>query len=181
MRDMELRNELFRPVVGHEDKYEISNFGTLRRFSRKAASSKRVMMIKEKILKPTVNNIGYQVVNLKSAGKSTYRLIHRLVADAWIENPTNKECVNHKNGIRTDNRAENLEWVNKRENYAHWAITNKKKSSKYIGVYKSERGWTATIRLGKVRRLGTFKTEQEARFCYISALKANNLENKYAL
>lgn len=71
------------------------------------------------ILKPTNTSKGYQKVNLKVDGISQTKLIHRLVAKAFIDNPENKPEVNHKNGIHEDNRLCNLEWVTGEENKRH--------------------------------------------------------------
>lgn len=65
----------------------------------------------------------YRYVRLSWRGKKTNIRLHRLVAMAFIPNPDNKPCVNHKNGNRDDNRAENLEWVTCSENSRHAAST----------------------------------------------------------
>ena len=62
---------------------------------------------------------GYNAVDLYSNGKRTTKRVHRLVCETFLDNPDNKEQVNHKNGIKTDNRLDNLEWVTASENVQH--------------------------------------------------------------
>lgn len=89
-------------VNGFEGKYKVSRNGDI--FSIKS----------NKILKPILSN-GYLKIML---GRKMYR-IHRLVAFAYIPNPQNYTCINHKNGDKKDNRVENLEWCNHTMNLIH--------------------------------------------------------------
>ena len=87
--------------------YEISDTGLIRKTSS------------QKILRPFLTQFGYKAIDL-FINKKKYRVrIHRLVAQAFIPNPKNKECVNHINGIKHDNRVENLEWTTIKENNQH--------------------------------------------------------------
>lgn len=72
-----------------------------------------------KRLHPPKTRVGYYQVGLRKDGKRYFIGVHRLVAQAFIPNPENKSCINHINGIRTDNRVENLEWCTYSENMKH--------------------------------------------------------------
>lgn len=108
--------EIWKPVVGLENVYQVSSLGRVKRlkgFSRKGT------FIEEKILKQNVNHKGYLTVHICEKERRRIRPVHRLVAEAFVENPLKKPQVNHKNGNKLDNRCENLEWVYNHENVLH--------------------------------------------------------------
>lgn len=74
---------------------------------------------KSKYLKGSINNVGYRVVNVVLNGVTGPKLLHRLIADAFIPNPENKPFVNHIDGNKLNNSIDNLEWVTCSENFRH--------------------------------------------------------------
>jgi hypothetical protein len=74
---------------------------------------------KNKFLIPVDNGRGYKKVNLCKNGSIKRIYVHRLIAETFLPNPENKPQVNHINGIKSDNRLENLEWVTPSENGKH--------------------------------------------------------------
>lgn len=110
---------LWRDIQGYEGFYQISNIGIVRSLDRKIQVKKGYSKLKGRNLKPRLNRYGYLIVNLSKDGKERTFSIHRLGALAFLKNTYNKRCINHKNGIKTDNNIINLEWVTHLENNVH--------------------------------------------------------------
>lgn len=101
--------------------YQISNFGNIRSCARGKWKLKQTQIVRD----------GYVKVVLANNRKYKSYFVHRLVAEAFVPNRDNKPQVNHKNGVKTDNRAVNLEWVSASENINHAYNTGLNKHLKY--------------------------------------------------
>jgi HNH endonuclease/NUMOD4 motif len=114
--------ETWKTILGHEG-YEISSTGIVKAKQRQVVyKDGRVGNFSELIMKPMLTKKGYHKVHLSSNEKEGYRtskLVHRLVAEMFIPNPNNKGQVNHKDGNKLNNHADNLEWVTNQENHEH--------------------------------------------------------------
>ena len=107
--------EIWKPVVGYEDHYEVSSLGNIRR--KKSGRMRRID-----------NAPIYPTILLSVNGKHKTFRVHRLVAKAFLPLIEGKTHVNHKNGNHYDNRVENLEWVTQEENNLHSYRTLKRRA-----------------------------------------------------
>lgn len=111
--------EIWKPIKNYEGFYEVSNLGNVKRlesYTRHPSGSRKI--VRERILKLSNCN-GYRIVMITNENSRLNKMIHRLVAEAFIINPESKKHVNHINGIKHDNRVENLEWNTPKENENH--------------------------------------------------------------
>lgn len=114
--------EQWKDICGYEGVYQVSNLGHVRSLDRVNCYGRRVC---GRLRRPCLNRNGYLYVNLRKGGKTRNMLIHRLVADAFIENHNNLSTVNHKNEDKQDNRADNLEWMSLTDNLRYGTHTER--------------------------------------------------------
>ena len=92
----------WKPIKGYEGLYEVSNEGNIKTLHKRYKN--------KSILKQSKGSRGYLLVTLNKNKKQTTKNVHRIVADAFLENPQNLPCINHKDQDKTNNNVNNLEW-----------------------------------------------------------------------
>ena len=130
--------EVWKDIKDYEGLYKISNLGNIESLDKnkiikssnqfKQFIAKRIY--KGKRISQVLNKNGYYQVALYKNGKSCNKLVHRLVAHEFLDNVENKPTVNHINGIKTDNRVENLEWATYKEQTIHCIKVLKQKKNR---------------------------------------------------
>lgn len=115
--------EIWKDIPGFENLYQVSNLGRVKSLPRK--TNERI--INGKILTPINNGYGYMKITIN--GKKKY--VHQLVAQAFILNPNNYKCVNHKDENKLNNNVDNLEWCSVKYN-CNYGIRNEKIGKKVI-------------------------------------------------
>lgn len=99
--------EIWKDVHGYEGKYLVSSYGRIK------------SLYTNKLKRATIKNTGYKCVDLYLNGKRENKTIHRLVAEAFLENDNNYKVVNHIDGNKLNNNISNLEWCSQSQNIKH--------------------------------------------------------------
>ena len=112
--------EIWIDIKEYEGLYQVSNFGNIKSLRNSHGNNR------EKILKPKLDRYGYNCVSLYKFKKHKNKTVHRLVAQAFIENPNNLPQINHINEVKTDNRVNNLEWCTNKYNGNYGSVKEKR-------------------------------------------------------
>ena len=156
-----MKDEVFKKITVCEN-YSISNYGRVRNDIRNTFLSPRKLR-------------GYERVSLWYNNKANDHRIHRLVAQEFIQNKENKPEVNHKNGIRNDNRVVNLEWVTGEE-----YIDHKKKVLNQGDTFKGKNNGNSTLNEKNVIdiRMSTLSRKELAEIYNVSATQIGRIITK---
>lgn len=184
MEQKEIKEE-WRPVVGYEGLYEVSNFGRIVACEK---IDKSGILRKRKILKPCKRK-GYCIIGLGTVGNRKTRSVHRLVAEAFIPNPQNFPQVNHKDENKSNNNIDNLEWCTNDYNIHYGSgiirkshgVVQLSKSHEIINKYNSILEASKKTGIAKTSIYNAAHGRQNSAggflWMYISVGKRNNSEN----
>lgn len=139
--------EVWKPVVGYEGYYEVSNYGRVKRLETRVNSNQGGRVVREKILRQT-NNRGYCLAHLCVNNEKKKKRVHRMVAEAFIPNPLNLQEVNHKDENKKNNYValfpdgtydyenSNLEWCSAEYNNNYGSHQERSLQTRYEKYYK---------------------------------------------
>lgn len=134
---MRMKSEIWIPVLGFENMYQVSNYGKVKSLEREIDNKwGKTHLLKGRILKPQIDKYGYLYVNLYKDKKNYHKTIHRLVATAFIPNPDNLPCVNHRDENPKNNFVENLEWCDNAYNLNYGGRKERAAKSRLKPVYQ---------------------------------------------
>lgn len=156
-----MEQEIWKDIPGWEGLYQVSNLARVRSIFRY-----------KKIIKPYIDKWGYFEVNLYRNKKTTHKKLHRLVAEAFIDNPNNKPCVDHIDTNKLNNLPYNLRWCTYKEN------ANNPLSLKHLSESQSgeKNYWYGKKQPESMRRKRSESTRGEKAFWYGKKRDAETIE-----
>ena len=163
---MEYINEEWKLINGYEN-YSISSYGRVRNDKT------------GRILRASIDGHGYYKVGLCKDNKKRTMRFHKLVADAFIDNPENKPCIDHINNDRLDNKVSNLRYVTHTENNQNKSMRKDNTSNvKGVSFDKNNNKWRAYIYIDGIKiHLGYFSNIEDAKKARID--RANEVFGVY--
>lgn len=178
-----MKKEIFKAVQGYEELYHVSNLGRVKSLPRMRTWGNRTYLTQERFLKASIHHTGYYKVVLCVDKKMVSKSVHLLVIRAFHPKEEGRPIANHKDGNRLNNDADNLEWVNIRENSSH-AMQRRGTKTGYRYVCNGDNKtnpFSARMKInGVCKHLGCFPT---ALLAYKAAMKfkrQNKIENRYS-
>lgn len=157
--------EEWKDIPGYEGLYAVSNTGKVKAFQK--------VIVKERILKPCLAGIGYEAVNLYNENGIQREYVHRLVASAFVENPNKLPYVNHKDEVKTNNHADNLEWCTPAYNVNYGTCIEKRTKHtdyKKVNMERSKKVYQYTLDKRLVR---VYESLSEC--CRVNGYNASNI------
>lgn len=165
-------HEVWKPVVGYEGYYEVSSAGEVR-----SVNDKRVRKISSRVLKSGLRRDGYRNVVLSKDGVTSTKLVHVLVAQAFLGSSV--LTVNHLDGDRGNNRVDNLEWLSIRDNIHVGRRCAQGSSFPGVAWDKKAQKWISRIQVEGTRiYLGLFESERGAAAAFQRAVDKVNRGEK---
>jgi len=138
-----MEEEIWKDVPGYEGVYQASTLGQIRSMDMHIPIRGGLQLRRGRILKPIVNIDGYYTVMLCIYRKRKIWRVHKLVGITFIPNPQGFKIINHKNEIKTDNRACNLEWCDTRYNINYGDRTAKARAARKL----NKRGFKPVVQM----------------------------------
>lgn len=123
-----MKTEEWRPIAGYEGRYMVSSFGRVKSMShcRKNGRQGCDRIYKERLLSCSKNGEGYPHVRLTKNGEEKFFNVHKLVAEAFLDNPDNLPCINHKDENPSNNHVENLEYCTHQYNLTYGTVLHRR-------------------------------------------------------
>lgn len=173
--------EIWKNILGYEGLYQVNEYGNVKSLSRTITKGNITYVTKDKILKQSVDSVGYPYVNLSDYKKQKTFRVHQLVAVAFLNHTPDKHkglVIDHIDGNKLNNMTTNLQLITNKKNTSK---DRKNKTSKYTGVswHKQSNKWLAQFKEnGSVKYLGTFESEEEAKDAYNTSQKRSYSEEE---